>query len=235
MYAHPPPPGADESAPTVTASPGAESTDYAADKRGGELAAEQAFGERALFARAATILGPHENTGRLVWWLLRMERGGEVLAPGPRGRPLQYVDVRDLARWLLEAATSGASGAYNVACRRGHADIAALLEACRETAGADAELTWVSAEHVIASGIEGWSELPVWLAPDDEYGWMHDTSVERAHAAGLRCRPVEETVRDTWEWLVGAGRQAPRNQNAATGLDPERERAALAAWHAARS
>jgi 2'-hydroxyisoflavone reductase len=235
VYEHPPAPGADESAPTVAASPDAGATDYAADKRGAELAAEQAFGERALFARAATILGPRENRRRLPWWLLRMERGGEVLAPGPQARPLQYVDVRDLARWLLEAATSGRSGAFNVACRRGHADMGALLEACRETTGGKAELTWVSAEHVVASGIEAWSELPVWLPPDDEYGWMHDTNVERAHAAGLYCRPVVETVRDTWEWLVAIGRQPPDDHNAAPGLDPGKERAALAAWHAARS
>ena len=110
----------------------------------------------------------------------------------------------------------------------------ALLTACRETTGVKAELTWVSAEHVVASGIEGWSELPVWLPPDDEYGWMHDTNVERAHAAGLCCRPVEETVRDTWEWLVAIGHQPPDDENAAAGLDPGKERAALAAWHAAR-
>ena len=233
VYEHPPPLGADESAQTVAASPGAGEDDYAALKRGGELAAEAAFGDGALIARAATILGPHENIGRLPWWLLRMDRGGEVLAPGPPDRPLQYVDARDLARWLLDAAAAGASGPFNVACRKGHATMATLLDACRAAAGPDAQLTWASPEQVAAADIEPWAELPVWLPPDHEYGWMHDTNVERAHDAGLRCRPVDETVADTWEWLLSVGKEPPLAEQAAPGLDAAKERAALAAWRSA--
>jgi 2'-hydroxyisoflavone reductase len=231
VYEHPPPLGADESAPTVSASPEAEGGEYAELKRGGELAAAAAFGERSLFARAATILGPHENIGRLPWWLLRMERGGEVLCPGPREQPIQYVDARDLARWLLDAAAGGASGPFNVACRRGHATMGDLLDACLDATGTNAELVWVPPEHIEASGIEGWSELPVWLAPGHEYAWMHDMSVERAHAAGLRCRPPADTVSDTWKWLESIEKRPPLSENAAPGLDAAKERAALAAWH----
>jgi 2'-hydroxyisoflavone reductase len=230
VYEHPPPLGADESARTVYASPEADEEDYAALKRGAELEAEAAFGDRALLARAATILGPHENIGRLPWWLLRMDRGGEVLAPGPPDRALQYVDARDLARWLLDAAVAGASGPFNVASRKGHATMASLLEACRDVAGPDAELTWVSPEHVAASEIEPWTQLPVWLPPDGEYGWLHDMSVERSHAMGLQCRPVEETVADTWEWLLSTGKRPPLAEHAAPGLDAAKERAALVAW-----
>jgi 2'-hydroxyisoflavone reductase len=232
VYEHPPPPGADESAATVAACPDAEDGEYPALKRGGELAAEAAFGDRALFARAATILGPHENIGRLPWWLLRMNRGGEVLAPGPPDRALQYVDARDLARWLLDAAANRASGPFNVACRQGHATMGTLLDACREAAGPRAELTWVAPEQVLAAGIEPWTELPVWLPPDDEYRWMHDTSVERAHAAGLQCRPVEATVADTWEWLLSVDKRPSLADHAAPGLTAEKERAALAAARA---
>jgi 2'-hydroxyisoflavone reductase len=185
VYAHPPPLGADESAETVAASPDAEDGDYPSLKRGAELAIEAAFGDRALFARAGTILGPHEDVGRLTWWLLRMDRGGEVLAPGPPERTVQYVDARDLARWLLDAAASGRSGAFNVTCRQGHATMGTLLNACREASGGAAELTWVSPGDVEAAGIEPWSELPIWLPPDHEWGWLHDMNVERAHAAGL--------------------------------------------------
>jgi len=234
VYGHPPPLGADESAATVAASPdGEDDGEYASLKRGAELAIEAAFGDRALLARPGAILGPREDVGRLPRWLLRLERGGEVLAPGPPERPLQYVDARDLARWLLDAAEAGASGPVNVVCRKGHATMGTLLEACRATTGGDAELTWVDADHVIAAGIEPWTELPVWIPPEHEYAWLHDMNVERAHAAGLRCRPVEETVRDTWEWLVSISRRPPLKEYAATGVDAARERAVLAAWRSA--
>jgi 2'-hydroxyisoflavone reductase len=234
VYAHPPPLGADESAETVAASPEADAGDYPSRKRGAELAIEAAFGDRALLARAGAILGPYEDVGRLTWWLLRMHRGGEVLAPGPQERTVQYVDARDLARWLLEAASSGRSGPFNVTCRQGHATMGALLTACREASGGAAELTWVSPGHVEAAGIEPWSELPLWLPPDHEYAWLHDMNVERAHAAGLHCRPVEETVRDTWDWLLSIDKRPPVKEDADPGLDPAKEQAALAAWHVSR-
>jgi 2'-hydroxyisoflavone reductase len=235
VYAHPPPLGADESAETVAASPDAEDGDYPSLKRGAELAIEAAFRDRALFARAGAILGPHEDVGRLTWWLLRMDRGGEVLAPGPEQRTIQYVDARDLAGWLLDAASSGHSGPFNVTCRKGHATMGALLTACSEATGGAAGLTWVSPGHIEAAGIEAWSELPLWIPPDHEYGWLHDMNVERAHAAGLHCRPVEETARDTWEWLLSIGKQRPLKEDADPGLDPAKERAVLDAWHVSRS
>ena len=232
VYAHPPPLGADESAETVTASPDAGEDDYGLLKRGAEMAIEAVFGERALLARPGAILGPHEDVGRLPWWLLRMERGGEVLAPGPPDRAIQYVDARDLARWLLDAASDGRSGPFNVVCRRGHATMGRLLDACREVTGGAAELTWVAPGHVEEAGIEPWTELPIWIPPEHEYAWLHDMNADRAHAAGLSCRPVEETVRDTWGWLLSVDRRPPRNEEAPdTGLDPAKERAALAAWH----
>jgi 2'-hydroxyisoflavone reductase len=138
VYAWPAPAGYDEDSPLVAdASPDAEQTDYARDKRGGELAVLEAFGaERSLLVRAGLILGPYENIGRLPWWLGRMARGGPVLAPGPRDLPLQYVDVRDLAEWTLGAAETGAAGPYNLISPSGHATMGTLLDACVEVTGA---------------------------------------------------------------------------------------------------
>jgi 2'-hydroxyisoflavone reductase len=233
VYAPPPPVDGDESAKTVDASPDAGDGDYATMKRGAELGVTAAFGDRALLARAGTILGPHEDIGRLPWWLLRMDRGGEVLAPGPPDRPLQYIDARDLARWLLDAAGDGLAGPFNVVSRSGHATMGGLLEACRSATSSNAVLTWADPGFVQDAGIEPWSEMPIWLPPDHEYRGLHASNVERAHAAGLRCRPLDETVRDTWEWLVSIGRRAPlRPDRDPPGLDPGKERAALADWHA---
>jgi 2'-hydroxyisoflavone reductase len=233
-----PPPlavGLDESTPTVDGSADdTDRSDYARAKRGGELAAEAAFGDRALLGRCGLILGPREDVGRLPWWLQRMARGGEVLAPAPPDRPLQFIDARDLARFLLDGAEAGHGGPFNLVSRRGHATMGEFLEACRDaTASArtvDAELRWTSAEVIEECEIEPWTELPVWLPLGTEYEGLHGMDVERAHDAGLRCRPVGETVVDTWEWMASLGGPPPvRDGIPPHGLSPERERAALAA------
>jgi hypothetical protein len=108
VTAPPLPPGLDETHPTVEASPDADATGYPQDKRGAELAVEAVFGDRAVLARAGLILGTYEDVGRLPYWLLRMERGGEVLAPGPADLPLRYVDARDLAAVAVKINTTAA-------------------------------------------------------------------------------------------------------------------------------
>jgi nucleoside-diphosphate-sugar epimerase len=224
VYAWPPAIGADEDAPTVAADPDADATDYAADKRGAELAVDAAFGERRIHARAGLILGPHEDVGRLPWWLLRMQRGGDVLAPGTPDQPLQLIDARDLAHWLLEAWQAGHRGVFNAVSRTGHATMGSLLDACRDVTGSGAELVWVPADEVLGAGIEPWTELPIWMAPGTEGDSLHHANVERAYAAGLRPRPIENTVADTWTWLQNAGLQPPqREDRPPVGLAPERE------------
>src|SRR4051812_35956276 len=228
VYAWPLAIGANEDAPAVAADPDAGATDYAADKRGAELAVDAAFGERRIHARAGLILGPHEDVGRLPWWLLRMHRGGPVLAPGTPDQPLQFVDARDLARWMLDAWQGGHRGTFNVVSRTGHATMGSLLEACRDVTGSSAELVWVPAEDVLAAGIEPWTELPIWMAPGSDGIALHHGDVGRAYAAGLRPRPIQRTVADTWAWLRERGLQPPqREDRPPVGLAPEREQAVL--------
>jgi nucleoside-diphosphate-sugar epimerase len=229
VYASPAPPGLDEDGPVVDASPEAASTDYARDKRGGELAAEAAFGERALSVRAGLILGPYENIGRLPWWLERIARGGPVLAPGPRDLPLQYVDARDLAAWTLDAAEAGLGGPHNLVSPPGHTTTARLLEACAAVTGSDAELRWTDPRVILDAGVQPWTELPVWVPPGELYDTLHRGDVSRALATGLRCRPVTETVADTWAWLRTLEGGAPqRPDRPRVGLDPEVEARLLA-------
>jgi len=229
VYQWPIPDGIDESAPVVAGDPAdTSSADYAAAKRGGELAAVAAFGDRALLARAGLILGPYEIAGRMPWWLRRLERGGDVLAPGPRDRPLQYIDCRDLAAWLLSAADRGLGGAFNTVSEPGHATMASLLEAARDVTGQRANLIWVPPEVIEAAGIEPWTELPVWVPPTGEYTGLHNGDVSAAYAAGLRCRPVAQTIADTWRWLQAEGYPPERAGRPANGLDPEREQQVLA-------
>ncbi|MEV7283600.1 SDR family oxidoreductase [Streptomyces sp. NPDC093252] len=232
VYAWAPPAGYTEDAPTVEgAAADADRTDYARDKRGGELAAVAEFGAaHALLVRSGLILGPYENIGRLPWWLTRIARGGPVLAPGPRELPLQFIDVRDLAVWTLDAVAAGLGGPYNLMSPSGHTTMGGLLEACVAATGSDAALRWTEPQVVLDAGVEPWTQLPVWVPPGTEaHDALHGADVGRALAAGLRCRPVTETVADTWAWLGSLGGTAPqRPDRPAVGLAPEREAEILA-------
>ncbi|MEU4620551.1 NAD-dependent epimerase/dehydratase family protein [Actinoplanes sp. NPDC023801] len=212
-------PQLDENAPLVAG----DEPGYAGDKLRGERAAE-AFGGPLLLARAGLILGPHEDIGRLPWWLTRLHRGGPTLAPGPRDLPLQYVDARDLAAFLLDAAAAGASGPFNVVSEPGHTTMAQLLETAAEVTGSRADLRWIAPEKILAAGIAPWIQLPCWLPPGPLHTFLHDGDVSRAVAAGLRCRPVRETVADTWAWLSSLPGSAPqRDDRPVVGLDPKIE------------
>ncbi|MDO3700358.1 reductase [Micromonospora sp. C28SCA-DRY-2] len=231
VYADPVQPGSAEDAPVVAADPDATDGDYPQLKAGAERAVRQVYGETALIARAGLILGPGEDIGRLPWWLTRIARGGEVLAPGPADLPLQYVDARDLAGWLLDRGADRFGGTFNVVSRTGHATMGELLDACGAATGADARLRWVDPEPILAAGVVPWNDLPIWLPPGHEYRWLQERDVSRAYAAGLTCRPVTETVADTWRWLGQVGTVPPRAgrpRRANVGLDPAREAALLA-------
>ena len=235
VYSWPIPPGGDESAPVVDADPDAEATDYAADKRGAELALERELGpDRVVHLRAGLILGPRENVGRLPWWLRRIARGGDVLAPGPEDLGIQHVDARDLARLGLDAAAAGRSGPVDVVAPVGNATMGDLLRSCVDVTGSDAQLVWATPEFVLAQGIEPWGELPVWMPRDDvEMYALHTGDVRRALGWGLRIRPLLETVADTWEWVRSVDASgAVAEPRPDIGLDPEKEAAALQRWRA---
>jgi nucleoside-diphosphate-sugar epimerase len=225
VYVLPTPANAAEDAPLVEATPDdGDDVEYARLKAGGELAATAAFGDRALLVRAGLILGPREDVGRLPWWLNRIARGGPVLAPGPADADLQYVDARDLARWSLTAAERGLGGPYNLISPSGHTTMKELLESCVAVTGSAAELRWTDPEPILAAGVRPWTDLPVWLPPGELYDSLHRADVSQAVAAGLCCRPVTETVADTWAWLQELGGEAPiRPDRPHVGLTPEAE------------
>ncbi|MEZ5095287.1 MAG: hypothetical protein R2731_03730 [Nocardioides sp.] len=181
-----------------------------------------------LLARAGLILGPYEQIGRLPYWLERIAAGGRVPCPGPPDRPLQYVDGRDLAAWVLDAGARGLAGAFNTVSRPGHTTMGELLTLCREVTGSDACLVWLTPEDVEAAEVAPWTELPIWLPPTGEYAGLHDGDVSAAYAAGLTCRPTAETVADTWAWLQTEGVPLPPSGRPAPGLDAEAEARLLA-------
>lgn len=214
---------------------GPEDGDYGVLKAGCERAVTETYGRRATIVRAGLILGPHENVGRLPAWLDRMSRGGEVLAPGDPEVAMQLIDARDLAAFMLDAGAGGTGGTFNATGPRGNITMGAWLAECVGAVGSDAALTWVSDDFLLEYGVEPWTELPLWMARGTGSDHVWDAETTAAERAGLRTRPVTETVRDTWAWMQAGGRPPERPPHAHLprhGIDPGKERRILDAWAA---
>jgi len=199
---------------------------YGAYKVGCERAVAETFDGQALIFRPGVILGPHENVGRLTWWLARVAAGGRVLAPGDRHREIQPVDIRDLAAFTLMCLETGTAGTFNVTAPAGHATFGSLLGACVDVTASDAQLEWVDDAFLIAHDVRQWTEIPLWRAHPGT--WRVNAS--RAAASGLRCRTMTVTVADTWKWLSAGQGPAAYGRQAHHGLDPDRERRLLDLW-----
>lgn len=217
----------DEGSPVVDGDAHDVDGPYPALKRGAELGIVETF-PGALLARAGLILGPWEDIGRLPWWLDRIARGGRVVAPGRPDRPLQYVDVRDLASWLLSGLDVGLGGAADVVSRSGHATTGELLEACVAATGSDVDLVWLDEGTLAVAGAAPWTHLPCWVPESGEFAGFLEADTTRAARTGLVCRPVAETVVDTWQWMQDDERPAPRPDRDVHGLPSDVERALLA-------
>ena len=194
---------------------------YGAIKALCEDAVRERFAE-AFVPRPGLIVGPWDPTGRFAYWPTRLAAGGLVLAPGPPDAPVQLIDARDLANWIIEAAEQNLSGTYNAISPP--MTMVDVLETCRRVAGVNAQLEWVDGEFLIQSKIGPWMELPLWVGPEE--GNFMRASVERALANGLRIRPLEQTVVDTLEWVRSG--EAPTDPPA--GLAREKEQRVLQAW-----
>ncbi len=203
-------------------------TGYGIRKAGCERAVLEVYGEQTLILRPGVVLGPHEYVGRLPWWLRRVQRGGEVLAPGRPERLIQPVDVRDVAVFTLDVLGAQRGGAFNVTAPVGHDTYGGLLRACAEVTGSDARFVWVGDRFLTQQGVREWTELPLWRTHPGT--WR--VSSEHARSAGLHCRPLRETVAATWDWLGAHGQAANHERSSQHGMDPERERALLTRWQA---
>jgi 2'-hydroxyisoflavone reductase len=226
-YATPTPRDMDESADTLPASPDDPAVTYGRDKRGAEMAVEEAFGDRSVLARAGLILGPHENLGRLPFWLLRVARGGRVPVPGPPELPWRFIDVRDLAAWLLHAAAEGLSGPFNLVAPPEHATTTSVMHAAIEVTGASAELVWADPADIETAGISRFNAFPGWVPPEPALMGLIWTDVSRAVGAGLKCRAAVDTVADTWAWLIERGGTGPRHPDHPHEFAPEAEQRRL--------
>ncbi len=203
---------------------------YGALKALCEEEARQAFPDRAIIVRPHLIVGPGDRSDRWTYWPVRIERGGEVMAPGTPDDPTQYIDARDLAEFDIHLIESRAVGTYSAVGPLAPLSMAELLYGMRAVVSNDISFTWVDADFLAEHEVQPWSHMTAWIPPRDGYQGFGAFSNARAVAAGLGYRPLAVTAKDTLDWwktLPEEGRAAPR-----AGLEAEREAEVLAAWHA---
>jgi 2'-hydroxyisoflavone reductase len=197
---------------------------YGGLKAACEQVVEAAFGERALIIRPGLIVGPHDPTGRFTYWPHRIARGGDVLAPEPRDKTVQFIDVRDLGDWIVRLVEERVAGDFNATGPVEPPTMEAFLDACRETIGPDARLVWVDPEFLREHDVGEWMDLPLWIGPlSPEFAGLLNADVSKAIAHGLTFRPLDDTIRATL---------AEAELKDEAGLKPERERELLAEWSA---
>ena len=201
--------------------------EYGPLKAGCERAILEHFPDRTISVDAGLIIGPYENNGRLTWWLSRIARGGDVLAPGDPDRGIAPIDARDIALFGLRCIEYGEYGAFPTV-GPGTETFADLLEACVRETGSGATLRWADDAFLSAHGVQEWTGLPLWASQDGTSPAVWDARSERALEAGLATRPIADTVRDTWVWLKDAqGLTDEHGRINGHGIAPEAEAAVL--------
>ncbi len=197
---------------------------YGALKAKCEATLEETLPGRALIIRPGLVVGPHDYSNRFPYWLQRVAKGGECLAPGHPDTPISVIDARDLAEWTLLMAEKRRTGVYNVTGRRYGLTFGAYLASCKAVTESDAEFTWVDADFLTEHGVQPWQELPLWLPK--QFRGMMLIDDQKAVDGGLTYRPISTTCADTFSWLKN---QAP-NFKIEAGMDGEKERSVLHAW-----
>ncbi len=189
------------------------------------------FGDCGLVVRPGLIVGPRDTSDRFTYWPVRIDRGGEVLAPGDGTDLAQIVDVRDLGRFLVHLVEEQESGTFNAVGPRSPMTMAEMLYGIRAVTASAVSFTWVPADFLREQKVGEWMEMPVWVYPAPETRGFSAWDCGKAIEAGLEFRPLADTARDTLAWWKARGADAPALR---TGLAPEKEAAILAAWKARR-
>jgi 2'-hydroxyisoflavone reductase len=194
-----------------------------------EQAVEEVMPGRVLTIRPGLIVGPYDYTDRFTYWVVRVARGGEVLAPGRPDRFVQFIDARDLAEWTVRMIERGAAGVFNANGPTNSVTMQSVLEECKSVSDSDASFTWVSEEFLLKEEVAAWSAMPLWL-PEEAVphlkGFMF-INCDKAVQAGLHHRPAAETIRDTLVWR----QTTPANEALQAGIDAEKEQTLLRKWH----
>jgi 2'-hydroxyisoflavone reductase len=215
---------------TAGLSPGDRLT-YGLAKALSEQAARRHFPDRTTVLRPGLIVGPDDETDRFTYWPVRIDRGGEVLAPGDPSDPVQVIDVRDFTEWMIRLGEDGRAGTFNVVGPRTPRPMAELLYGIRAVTTTEATFTWVDEAFLRARNVRPYAEMPVWRPPSMGAGFARFDLTPEVEA-GLTFRPLAVTARDTLDFHYS--RPPDRQANLESGLAAEREVEVLAEWHRLR-
>ncbi len=193
-----------------------------------EQEAEKWFPKQTLIVRPGLIVGPRDESDRFTYWPVRIDRGGEVLAPGNPSDPVQFIDGRDLAEWVIRMVEQRETGIYNATGPAKTLGVGAMLEGIKDANNSKATFTWVDADFLEARKVAPWSDMPVWVPPRGEDGGMGRINIQKALAKGLTFRPLAVTARDALAWFKS---QPAERQKLNAGIKPEREAEVLTEWH----
>jgi 2'-hydroxyisoflavone reductase len=200
---------------------------YGALKALCEQAAEATMPGRVLTIRPGIIVGPYDYSDRFTYWVHRIARGGEVLAPGRPDRHVQIIDARDLAEWIIRMLEAQQTGTYNATGPEKQLTMQHILETCKSVSGSNARFTWLNDTFLLEVGAVPWSQVPLWLPETDDTVGLNTMSLKRVLAAGLTFRPLAQTTQDTLAW----DRQRPEEVQWQAGLSTADEARFLQAWH----
>jgi 2'-hydroxyisoflavone reductase len=231
-YKEPNPENGTEDAPMATLTDptvedmGKEYANYGGLKALCEQAAQKAMPGRATIIRPGYIVGPDDPTGRFTYWPVRFDRGGEVAVPGAPSDPVEIIDVRDLAAWLVHLVELGTTGVFNACGPEKRLAWGGLVEAFQKAGNPNAMAVWIPAEFMAKQ--EG-IEFPIWAPYVGETRGFHTWCNDRAVQAGLRFRPALDTVKDTLAWFR-TQEKIEKGRNRLAGPSAEQETKLIAAW-----
>ncbi len=188
----------------------------------------KAFGDKAVVVRPGLIVGPMDPTDRFTYWPVRIQDGGEIMAPGNPTDAVQIIDARDLAHWFVHIAENRITGTFNATGPSSTLSIAEMLYGIRAVTSKEMSFTWVDADFLAAKEVQPWSQMTCWVPPRDGYEGFGHIDCSRAIAAGLSFRPLADTARDTLTWWNALPQE--RRAKPKAGLPREKEAEVLAAW-----
>ncbi len=194
-----------------------------------EQAAMSTMPGRVLVVRPGLIVGPYDASDRFTYWVQRVSEGGEVLAPEPPTMPVEFIDVRDLAKWILSMTEANQTGVYNAVGPGQPLTMEQFLNACKTVSESDARFTWVEEAFLLRNDVQPWSEMPMWLPTESpEFSGIFAINGEKALNAGLVHRPAEETIGDTLAWA----KTRPDGYEMRAGISRQREQELIRQWKA---